>query len=61
MEMLQNNIQWFLANYQTIGTAILTIVGGFSVIAKLTPTPADDAALAKIVKVLDFLAFNKQR
>lgn len=52
---------WAVANYGTIVGGLLAIVGGFSVIAKLTPTPADDAFLAKAVTVLDFLALNKQR
>lgn len=48
-------------NYGAITTGLLAVVGGFSVLAKLTPTPKDDEILAKIVKVLDFLALNKQR
>ena len=54
-------IAWIVANYTTVITGLLTIVGGFSVIAKLTPTPKDDEILAKIVKVLDFVALNKSR
>lgn len=58
---METYISWVVANYQTIITAALAIVGGFSVIAKLTPTPTDDAILAKAVKVLDFVSLNKQR
>ena len=58
---METYISWVVTNYQTIITAALAIVGGFSVIAKLTPTPADDAILAKAVKVLDFVSLNKQR
>jgi hypothetical protein len=58
---MQEYITWILANYGTIITGLLAIVGGFSVIAKLTPTPKDDAIIAKIVAVLDFVAMNKQR
>ena len=58
---METYISWVVTNYQTIITAALVIVGGFSVIAKLTPTPADDAILAKAVKVLDFVSLNKQR
>jgi len=54
-------LQWLVDNYTSIIGAILAIVGGFSIIAKLTPTPKDDEILAKVVKVLDFLALNKQR
>ena len=58
---MEANVQWVMANYGTVVGGLLAIVGGFSVIAKLTPTAKDDAILAKIVKVLDFLAMNKQR
>jgi hypothetical protein len=54
-------INFAVANYGTIIAGLLAIVGGFSIIAKLTPTPKDDEILAKVVKVLDFLAMNKQR
>jgi hypothetical protein len=54
-------INFAVANYGTIIAGLLAVVGGFSIIAKLTPTPKDDEVLAKVVKVLDFLAMNKQR
>lgn len=53
--------QWLVANYEVLIGACLAIIGGFSIIAKLTPTPKDDEILGKIVKVLDFLAMNKNR
>ena len=58
---MQEYISWIVANYDTIITALLAIIGGFSVIAKLTPTPKDDDIIAKIVSALDFVALNKQR
>lgn len=58
---MQEGIQWAMANYDSIIGGLLAIVGGCSIIAKLTPTPKDDAILAKAVKVLDLLALNKQR
>ena len=61
MENAMKMFQWALANWDTVVGGLLTIIGGASVIAKLTPTPADDAFLAKIVKALDFLALNTQR
>lgn len=54
-------VQYIGANWDSIIGAALATVGAFSLIAKLTPTPKDDAILAKVVKVLDFLALNKQR
>ena len=58
---MQEYISWIVANYNTIITALLAIIGGFSIIAKLTPTPKDDAIIAKIVAALDFVALNKKR
>ena len=44
---------------------ITAIVGGIvtvaSIIVKLTPTLADDAALAKVIKVLEVLSLNKPK
>jgi hypothetical protein len=54
-------IWWLWSNWDTIGAGLLSVIGGFSILAKLTPTPKDDEILAKIVKALDFLALNKQR
>ena len=56
-----DQLKWAADNYQTIIGGLLAIIGGFSILAKLTPTPKDDEILAKIVKVLDFCAMNKQR
>lgn len=53
-------INWIMTNWDTILTAIASIIATASVIVKLTPTPADDAALAKVVKVLEMLALNKK-
>jgi len=61
METVTAIMQFMSANFMTIVTALLAVIGGLSIIAKLTPTPKDDEILAKIVKVLDFLAMNKQR
>jgi hypothetical protein len=61
MENVSAVFAWIVANYETVIAGVLAIIGGLSVIAKLTPTPKDDEILAKIVKLLDFLALNKQR
>jgi len=61
METFTSAMAWVAANYDNVLIGVAAIVGGLSVIAKLTPTPKDDAILAKAVKVLDFLALNKQR
>jgi len=41
-----------------IAIALLAIVGGAATLAAMTPTPKDDIVLAKIKKVLDFVAMN---
>ena len=38
--------------------AITTVVTACTAITALTPTPKDDAVLAKVLKVLNFLACN---
>ena len=48
-------------NWTTIIVALLAIVGGASAIAKITPTPKDDAFLAKIVAVLNAIALNPKK
>lgn len=55
------SLNFVTSNYGAIISGLLAIIGGFSILAKLTPTPKDDEILAKAVKVLDFLALNKQR
>jgi hypothetical protein len=45
--------------------SIMAVIGGtvtvFSLIAKMTPTPKDDAWAAKLVKWVDILAINTSR
>jgi len=44
---------------------LMAIIGGVvtiaSIIVKLTPTPKDDAILAKVVSVLNALALNPKK
>lgn len=57
-------MEWFTWAYENAGTVaagVLAVIGGLSILAKLTPTAKDDEFLAKVVKVLDALALNKQR
>ena len=58
---METYISWIATNYDVLIAGALAVVGGFSIIAKLTPTPKDDEILAKVVKVLDFIALNKTR
>lgn len=43
---------------QDIVTIIGCIVAIASIIVKITPTPKDDAVLAKVLKILNLLAIN---
>lgn len=54
-------MNWFLIHWPQVLTAASGVVTAASVIAKITPTPKDDAWVAKAVKVLDFLALNTSR
>ncbi|MDH4319963.1 MAG: hypothetical protein OEV73_00540 [Desulfobulbaceae bacterium] len=54
-------IDWLLNHWQDILTAISGVVTAASIIVKLTPTPADDAALARVLRLLDLLALNPKR
>lgn len=59
MEFLSSIFSWFASD--TLGTiigAVTLIVTGATAIAALTPTPKDDEFLAKVRKVIDFLAGN---
>jgi hypothetical protein len=61
MEQVIAIYTWIIANGGNILLAVTSIVTGASIIAKLTPTQVDDEFLAKVVKVLDWLALNKSR
>lgn len=52
----------FITNHKT---EIIALLGGLvtvaSIIVKLTPTPKDNAVLAKIINILDKLALNPKK
>ena len=51
-------MSWLAENGLVIVNALLAVVGGASVLAKLTPTPKDDAVLGKAKAWLDKVALN---
>jgi hypothetical protein len=52
-------MEWITSHWQEILAWIGGIVTAASIIVKLTPTPKDDAFLAKVIKVLAALSlFN---
>lgn len=50
------DVETLKAGFETVMFWFGTIVASASVIVKATPTQKDDAILAKVVKVLDFLS-----
>lgn len=52
---------WVMANWGSIVLALTSIVTAASIIAKLTPSTTDDEIVAKLIKIIDFLALNKSR
>ena len=51
-------MNWIIENGANIFAIATSVVGTAALIAAITPTPKDDAILAKAKKVLDFLAGN---
>ena len=51
-------INYIASNFGAIITIALSVVGTAALIAAVTPTPKDDAAVAQLRKVVDFLAAN---
>jgi hypothetical protein len=45
-------MEWLTQNWQTLTAGVGAVVILARIIVKLTPTPADDTVLAKIVDVL---------
>ena len=48
-------------NWGHIVEVILALLGAFSLIAKLTPTKADDRVLEKLFKFIHFLGLTKKK
>lgn len=54
-------ISFIISYVDNILIAISSIIAGASALTALTPTPKDDAVLAKVKKGLDILALNVGR
>lgn len=52
-------VTWITTNWANIGMAVLSILGGFSIIAKLTPTKADDKVIDAILKIVHAIGLTK--
>lgn len=49
---MQNIIDYITANWEAIIAAFAGVMMAARLIVKLTPTPKDDAAMAKVIKFL---------
>ncbi len=47
---------WLLANYEAVLAILMALHGVAVLIVNLTPTPKDDAVLAKVYRVIELLA-----
>ena len=56
---MQEVLGFIAAHGAEIVTAVLAILGGFSVLAKLTPTQADDKVIGAILKVIHTFGLTK--
>jgi hypothetical protein len=50
---------WLTAHYAELIQALLALLGLFSIIAKLTPTEADNKVLDKLLAVVHALGLTK--
>lgn len=53
-------MEYILTHWMDIGTAILAILGAFSILAKLTPTKADDKIVDFLLKIVNTLGLTKK-
>ena len=59
MEIVTGIIAWITANWANLGLGIFSVLGGFSIIAKLTPTKADDAIVDTLLNIVHTLGLTK--
>lgn len=55
---MKDIIAYLVSNVDSIVAALTAIVAAASAIAALTPTPTDDSLVAKVYKIVDWLALN---
>lgn len=53
-------MNWVTQNWVELCEAVLAVVGAANLIVKLTPTPKDDAILAKVISALKVIGLNKE-
>jgi len=53
-------LNWILDNYEALVVGAIAILGGMSLLAKLTPSPNDDKWIAKILEFLKLVPVKKE-
>lgn len=53
-------VNWVLGNWTDVVTLVLSLLGAFSIVAKLTPTTTDDEILAKLYALVHTLGLTKK-
>tara|TARA_R100000406_G_scaffold21765_1_gene13592 strand:+ start:3059 stop:3235 length:177 start_codon:yes stop_codon:yes gene_type:complete len=51
-------MEYLMENWTMILSAITSIVGGFSVLASMTPNNADNVIVDRLMKVINFMGAN---
>ena len=52
-------MEWLANNWQALITGILAVLGGASILARLTPTEVDNQIIDSILRVIKILGLNK--
>jgi hypothetical protein len=56
----ETDMEWLTTHWLEVVQAALAVLGAASIVAKLTPTQADDAVVQKIVDVIHALGLTKK-
>ena len=51
-------INWVMENWEQVLMGVSSIVGGFSVLATMTPNSADNKVVDMVMRIVNFLGAN---
>ena len=51
-------INWVMENWEQVLMVVSSIVGGFSVLATMTPNSADNKVVDMVMRIVNFLGAN---
>ena len=51
-------IDWLMENWEQVLMGVSSIVGGFSVLATMTPNSADNRVVDAVMRVINFIGAN---